>query len=44
MKDIYWITLADMNMDILREYVQLEGYMDMKGSIRISQFDIFSWI
>jgi hypothetical protein len=22
MKDIYWITLADMNMDISREYVQ----------------------
>ena len=25
MKDIYWITLAEMNMDIFREYVQ--GYV-----------------
>ncbi len=25
MKDIYWITLADMNMDIFSEYVQ--GYI-----------------
>jgi hypothetical protein len=25
MKDIYWISLADVNMDIFREYVQ--GYV-----------------
>jgi hypothetical protein len=26
MKDIYWITLADMNMDIVNKYKDIYGY------------------
>ncbi len=42
MKDINWITLADMIVDIFSEYVQGYIIMDILGYIRISQLDIFS--
>ena len=40
MKDIYWITLADMNMDILSEYVQgyIRIYQDILGYLNWISF------